>query len=102
MCIVFISLIDKSKITAARPLSLNSAASSQMIAADSRGISFRFSNPAQSGFRIYAPTGKCVSNFGFLSQSRIDFRSMGISAGMYVVQAFNGNQQSSKVVSVMP
>jgi hypothetical protein len=102
-------LIDKSKITAICPRIANrtESANSLRIVTDLTGLSFRISNPANCGFRIFSPSGRVVANSaslnqGSASQYRIDYRSLGISAGTYVAQVFDGNQQYSQIVAVMP
>jgi hypothetical protein len=102
-----ISLMDKSKITAVRPIAMNPGLSELSIDADSRGVTFNIADPANFQFRIYSPTGRIVAGSSSLSQSyssqyRIDYRTLGISSGMYVAQALSGNQRYSKTLSVMP
>jgi hypothetical protein len=104
-----IILIDSTKATALRPrwTSIAESRNSPWIAADSRGLSFSFSDPVNCGFKIYSLSGKVVASTGSFSQGsavqyRVDYRSLGIPSGRYVAQAFNGHQRSSKIFSVMP
>jgi hypothetical protein len=104
-----ISLIDKSKVGAVQPLSLSPTALdlSSRIVADSRGITFRISDPAHFKYKIFSPAGSLIAGSNSFSRSsasqyRIDYRSLGISSGTYVAQAIDGNQRSSKIISVMP
>jgi hypothetical protein len=99
-------LIDKSKITSIVPRLMNTAASAQMINADALGLSFRITDPTHFGFQIFSPAGKLVANSdafnrGAAANYRIDYKSLGISTGTYVVKALDGQQQGSKVFSVM-
>jgi hypothetical protein len=100
-----ICLIDSTKVTAVqsrtavRPESGNSL----RINADSRGLSFNVSDPTHFGFRIFSPSGRVVADYAAFNQgSRIDYQSLGISVGTYIVQTLDGNQRFSKVFTVMP
>jgi hypothetical protein len=104
-----ISIIDKSKVgvIGQHPLIPVGSEFSPMIAADSRGISFRISNPAHFQFRICSPSGRLVAgsssvNHGSASHYRIEFPTLGISSGTYILQAFDGKERYSKVFLVMP
>jgi hypothetical protein len=102
-----VSLIDKTKITAIHPNYLVPVGSSlsRMIEADSRGISFRVSDPAHFQFQICSPSGRLVAgsnSFGNASRYRIEFPSLGISSGTYVVQAVDGKERYSRTLFVMP
>jgi hypothetical protein len=103
------SIIDKTKMTAIQPQFLIPVKSgiSQTIEADSRGISFHISNPAHFQFRICSPSGRLVAgsnsvNSGSASRYRIEFPSLGVSSGTYIVQAVDGKERYSKILSVMP
>jgi hypothetical protein len=104
-----ISLIDSTKITAVRPQRANliETGYSQKIAADQRGISFRFADVSHCGFQIYSLSGKVIVGSGSLnqgsaSQYRVDYRSLGIASGKYVAQALDGDQRYSRIFAVMP
>jgi hypothetical protein len=105
-----ICFFDKSKMpTAIGPQSftLVKPEASRMIETDSRGISFRISDPAHFQFRICSPAGRLVAgsnsvNSGSASRYRIEFPSLGISSGTYIVQAVDGKERYSRVLSVMP
>jgi hypothetical protein len=102
-----LSLFDKTKVGVICPQSfaLVGSGHSRMIEADSRGISFRVSNPAHFQYQICSPSGRLVvgsNSFGNASHYRIEFPTLGISSGTYVVQAFDGNERYSKVFSVTP
>jgi hypothetical protein len=102
-----LSLFDKTKVGVIGPQSFALVGSglSRMIEADSRGISFRVSNPAHFHYQICSPSGRLVAgsnSFGNASHYRIEFPTLGISSGTYIVQAFDGNERYSKVFSVMP
>jgi hypothetical protein len=104
-----VSLIDKTKITGVHPQSaaLSESSNSRVITPDSKGISFQFSNPANCGFQIYSLSGKFVANsntrsHGSAEHYRIDYRSLGLSYGMYMAQAHDGNLRYSKLVTVLP
>jgi hypothetical protein len=103
-----VSLIDKSKIVAISPRSAIRAGSDNFqISTDSRGLSFRISDPTHFGFQIYSASGKTIAksaslNNGTASQYRIDYRSLGISSGTYIVRTLDGHQQYSTIFSVLP
>jgi hypothetical protein len=103
-----ISLIDKSKMTAIRPQSTNLEFGNTLrINADSRALSFLFSDLAHSGFQIYSLSGKAIANSSSFNQGssrhyRIDYQSLGISSGTYVAKAYDGNRHCSRLFSVMP
>jgi hypothetical protein len=102
-----ISLIDKSKIVASHPRTLSSSASELSIKTDSRGISFRIADPAHFQYSIYNPAGRLIAGSKSFNKSsnanyRVDYKALGISSGMYVVQACDGNQRYSSIFSVNP
>jgi hypothetical protein len=99
-----ISLIDKSKMTAVK-LHPRSTVNVQRIVAGPRGLSFNVADPTHFGFRIVSPSGRVVANSNSSNPGavcRIDYRSLGISAGTYVAQVVDGTQQYSTIFSVVP
>jgi hypothetical protein len=103
-----ILLVDKSKMTAVRPQSdFRAESGNSRISADSRGLSFSVSDPAHFGYQIYSASGRLVADYASLNQGsaaqyRINYQSLGITPGMYIVRAIDGNQRYSKIVSMMP
>jgi hypothetical protein len=103
-----ILLIDKSKMTAVRPQSdIRAESGNSRISADSRGLSFSVSDPAHFGYQIYSAAGRLVADYASLNQRsaaqyRINYQSLGITPGMYVVRALDGNQRYSQIVSMVP
>jgi hypothetical protein len=102
-----ISIIDKSKITAVRPRLAQSTEGTNAlrVIADPTGLSFNVSDPTHFGFRIFSPSGRVVASSNssnYVAAYHIDYRSLGISSGTYVAQAFDGTQQYSTIFSVIP
>jgi hypothetical protein len=86
---------------------MSTAASAQMIHADALGLSFRIADPEHFGFQVFSAAGKLVANsdafnHGAAANYRIDYTMLGIASGTYIMQALDGQQQLSKVFSVMP
>jgi hypothetical protein len=99
-------IIDKSKMTAIRS-AIRAESGNLRIASDSRGLSFRISDPAHFGFQIYSASGKVVANSAFVnlgssSHYRLDYRSLGISSGSYIARTVDGDQQYSTIFSILP
>jgi hypothetical protein len=97
-----VCLVDSSKMTAIHPqlVRRDELANSGRIFIDAAGISFHFANATHCGYQIYSMSGKVIA--GSASQYRINYRSLGISSGTYIVRTLDGNQHYSTTFSVLP